>query len=162
MEKRCSSFFWIALWSADRWETWNMVLSPRIFIETLKLDDMQLAYNQFHFFLTCVFRIQCRAKIRKPCSIKIIPRSLVFTIDLSYMKIHIFALWWRDEIKRSSQLRALLKRVVVNRTWKIPVQRSTNWANTPTGSWSMNWVQINIQVKYLIKISKKGGNLHMS
>ena len=80
MEKRCSSFFWIALWSADRWETWNMVLSPRIFIETLKLDDMQLVYNQFHFFLTCVFPIQCRAKIRKPCSIKIIPRSLVFTI----------------------------------------------------------------------------------
>ena len=80
MEKRCSSFFWIALWSADRWETWNMVLSPRIFIQTLKLDDMQLVYNQFHFFLTCVFRIQCRAKIRKPCSITIIPRSLVFTI----------------------------------------------------------------------------------
>ena len=26
------------------------------------------------------------------------------------------------------------------------VQRSTNWANKPTGSWSMNWVQINIQV----------------
>ena len=34
------------------------------------------------------------------------------------MKIHIFALQWRDEIKRSSQLRTLLKRVVVNRTWK--------------------------------------------
>ena len=31
------------------------------------------------------------------------------------MKIHIFALRWRDEIKRSSQLRTLLKRVVVNR-----------------------------------------------
>ena len=30
-----------------------------------------------------------------------------------YMKIHIFALRWRDEIKRSSQLRTLLKRVVV-------------------------------------------------
>ena len=36
--------------------------------------------------------------------------------DFRYMKIHIFALWWRDEIKRSSQLRTLLKRVVVNRT----------------------------------------------
>ena len=34
------------------------------------------------------------------------------------MKIHIFALRWRDEIRRSSQLRTLLKRVVVNRTWK--------------------------------------------
>ena len=80
--------------------------------------------------------------------------------DFRYMKIHIFALRWRDEIKRSSQLRTLLKRVVVNRTWKkiqaragfelmtsaIPVQRSTNRANKPTGSWSMNWVQINIQV----------------
>ena len=31
-------------------------------------------------------------------------------------------------------------------TSAIPVQRSTNWANKPTGSWSMNWVQINIQV----------------
>ena len=74
------------------------------------------------------------------------------TIEL-ILTIHIFALRWRDEIIRSSQLRTLLKRVVVNRTWKkfpmtsaIPVQRSTNWANKPTGSWSMNWVQINIQV----------------
>ena len=80
--------------------------------------------------------------------------------DFRYMKIHIFALRWKDEIRRSSQLRTLLKRVVVNRTWKkfqartgfepmtsaIPVQRSTNWANKPTGSWSMNWVQINIRV----------------
>ena len=39
-------------------------------------------------------------------------------LDFRYMKIHIFALRWRDEIKRSSQLRTLLKRVVVNRTWK--------------------------------------------
>ena len=38
--------------------------------------------------------------------------------DFRYMKIHIFALRWRDEIKRSSQLRTLLKWVVVNRTWK--------------------------------------------
>ena len=27
--------------------------------------------------------------------------------DFSYMKIHLFALRWRDEIKRSSQLRTL-------------------------------------------------------
>ena len=73
-----------------------------------------------------------------------------------HMKIHIFALRWGDEIRRSSQLRTLLKLVVVSRTWKkiqartgfepmtsaIPVQHSTNWANKPTGSWSMNWVQI--------------------
>ena len=32
------------------------------------------------------------------------------------MKTHIFALRWRDEIKRSSQPRTLLKRVVVNTT----------------------------------------------
>ena len=31
-------------------------------------------------------------------------------------------------------------------TSAIPVQRSTNWANKPTRSWSMNWVLINIQV----------------
>ena len=36
--------------------------------------------------------------------------------DFRYMKIHIFALRWKDEIRRSSQLRTLLKRVVVNRT----------------------------------------------
>ena len=28
-------------------------------------------------------------------------------------------------------------------TSAIPVQRSTNWANKPTGSWAMCWVQIN-------------------
>ena len=38
-------------------------------------------------------------------------------VDFRYMKIHIFALRWRDEIKRYSQLRIPLKRVVVNRTW---------------------------------------------
>ena len=36
--------------------------------------------------------------------------------DFRYMKIHIFALRWRDDINRSSQLRTLLKLVVVNRT----------------------------------------------
>ena len=36
--------------------------------------------------------------------------------EFRYMKIHIFALRWRDEIRRSSQLRTLLKLVVVNRT----------------------------------------------
>ena len=41
--------------------------------------------------------------------------------DFRYMKIHIFALRWRDEIKRSSQLRRLLKRVVVNRTRSGPI-----------------------------------------
>ena len=38
--------------------------------------------------------------------------------DFRYMKIHIFALRWKDEIRRSSQLRTLLKLVVVSRTWK--------------------------------------------
>ena len=49
--------------------------------------------------------------------------------DFRYMKIHIFALRWRDEIKRSSQLRTLLKRVVVNRTWKRfrPVRDLNPW-----------------------------------
>ena len=39
------------------------------------------------------------------------------------MKIHIFVLRWRDEIRRSSQLRTLLKLVVVNRTWKKKKKR---------------------------------------
>ena len=43
---------------------------------------------------------------------------LWWIILIHCVKIHIFALRWRDEIKRSSQLRTLLKRVVVNRTWK--------------------------------------------
>ena len=44
MEKRYSSFFWNALWSADSRATRNTVLSTstRIFIETLKIDDMEL------------------------------------------------------------------------------------------------------------------------
>ena len=81
MEKRYSSFFWNALWSANRRATRNTVLSTssRISIETLKTDDMELI-NFFMFFLTWVFRMQCRAKIRKPCSIKMISRSLNFTI----------------------------------------------------------------------------------
>ena len=45
------------------------------------------------------------------------------------MKIHIFALRWGDEIRRSSQLRTLLKLVVVNRTWKKfrPVRDLNPW-----------------------------------
>ena len=35
------------------------------------------------------------------------------TEEFRYMKIHIFALRWRDEIRRSSQLRTLLKLIVV-------------------------------------------------
>ena len=35
---------------------------------------------------------------------------------------------------------------ILSSWWISAVQRSTNWANKPTGSWSMNWVQINIQV----------------
>ena len=51
------------------------------------------------------------------------------TKDFRYMKIHIFALRWRDEIKGSSQLRTLLKLVVVNRT--LVSQRS--WVQIPYG-----------------------------
>ena len=49
--------------------------------------------------------------------------------EFRYMKIHIFALRWRDEIRRSSQLRTLLKLVVVNRTWK----KIQNWVQIPYG-----------------------------
>ena len=82
MEKRYSSFFWIALWSADRRATCNMVLSTstQIFIETLKIDDVELIIGLMFFFLTWVFRMQCRAKIRKPCSRNMILGSLLFTI----------------------------------------------------------------------------------
>ena len=47
-----------------------------------------------------------------------------------YMKIHIFALRWKDEIRRSSQLRTLLKLVVISRTWKKffrPVRDLNPW-----------------------------------
>ena len=64
------------------------------------------------------------------------------------------------ESKISSQLITLLKRVVESRTWKkfrpvrlfepmtsaIPVQRSTNWANKPTGSWLVRGSKYAIQV----------------
>ena len=34
--------------------------------------------------------------------------------DFRYMKIHIFVLRWRDEIKRSSQLAAILHILMIN------------------------------------------------
>ena len=48
------------------------------------------------------------------------------------MTIHIFALRWKDETRRSSQLRTLLKRVVVNRTWK-KFQARTGFDQLPVG-----------------------------
>ena len=48
--------------------------------------------------------------------LKFISVNIYVLKDFRYMKIHIFALRWKDEIKGSSQLRTLLKRVVVNRT----------------------------------------------
>ena len=41
--------------------------------------------------------------------------------DFRYMKIHIFALRWKDEIRRSSQLRTLLKRVVAMDVYLDPM-----------------------------------------
>ena len=87
--------------------------------DTLK---QKIAKHHFKFNLCFYFdnRIQFRfeellgrllAKNQSFSSVVITPRE-----DFRYMKIHIFALQWRDEIKRSSQLRTLLKRVVVNRT----------------------------------------------
>ena len=40
--------------------------------------------------------------------------------EFRYMKIHIFALRWRDEIRGSSQLRTLLKLVVEYGRVQIP------------------------------------------
>ena len=34
----------------------------------------------------------------------------------------------------------------------IPVQRSTNWAYKPTGSWSLCWIQINLQALFQILV----------
>ena len=96
MEKRCSSFFWIPLWSADRGTTWNMVLStPQIFILTQKLDDMELIISLM-FFLTWVFRMQCKAKIRKPCSTNLISRSLLSQYSNKFVIYSLrFLLVWR-------------------------------------------------------------------
>ena len=44
--------------------------------------------------------------------------ELLVSLKIKPSVLHIFALRWRDEIRRSSQLRILLKLVVVNRTWK--------------------------------------------
>ena len=68
MEKRCSSFFWIPLWSAGRGATWNMVLStPRIFILTQKLDDMELIISLM-FFLTECFACSVERKSGNPAA----------------------------------------------------------------------------------------------
>ena len=97
MEKRCSSFFWIPLWSADRGATWNMVLStPRIFILTQKLDNMELI-TSLMFFLTWVFRMQCRAKIRKPCRTNLISRSLLSQYSNKFVVYLLrYLLVWRE------------------------------------------------------------------
>ena len=41
--------------------------------------------------------------------------------DFRYMKIHIFALWWRDKITRSSQLRILEACTQDGKTTLLPV-----------------------------------------
>ena len=55
----------------------------------------------------------------------VVREVLLEKVLLRYMKIHIFALRWRDEIKRSSQLRTLLKRAVEKKETKNyqPVER---------------------------------------
>ena len=45
----------------------------------------------------------------------------VMNEDFRYMKIHIFALRWRDEIKRSSQLRILEACTQDGKTTLLPV-----------------------------------------
>ena len=55
--------------------------------------------------------------------------------DIRYMKIHIFALRWKDEIRRSSQLRTLLKRVVVR-------QLLAQLARSAAPVSQRSWVQI--------------------
>ena len=70
------------------------------------------------FYLNCVAGSEgCPVKLRTDCGTENSVRAaLQCKIYIRYMKIHIFALRWTDEIRRSSQLRTLLKRVVVNRT----------------------------------------------
>ena len=59
-------------------------------------------------------------------------------------EIHIFTLRWRNEIERSSQLKKIQAHMGFEpMTSAIPVQRSTNWANKPTESRLMCWVDIN-------------------
>ena len=62
----------------------NIYVSIHLFIKQqlciyAKYYDMELTISLI-FFFTWVFRIQCRAQIRKPCSINMISRSLIFTI----------------------------------------------------------------------------------
>ena len=54
-------------------------------------------------------------------------KTVYYLKILDIWKLHIFALWWKDEIRRSLQLRTLLKRVVVNRTWKKKFQARTGF-----------------------------------
>ena len=76
---------------------------------THSYDTLKQKIVKHHFKFNLCFDFDNRNQSFS--SVGITPRE-----DFRYMKIHIFALRWRDEIKRSSQLRTLLKRVVVNRT----------------------------------------------
>ena len=54
-------------------------LSNYYYLIIIKVDDMELIIGLM-FFLTWVFRMQYRAKIRKPCNRNMIFGSLLFTI----------------------------------------------------------------------------------
>ena len=98
---------------------WNLRNASQMgTFQTSRLQDAFITSRHFHGVLSYV---TCYND-HKNCNKSI-------TEDFRYMKIHIFALRWRDEIKRSSQLRTLLKRVVVNRTWKNfrPVRDLNPW-----------------------------------
>ena len=64
---------------------------------------------------------------------------------------------WRDEIKRSSQLRTLLKRVVENRTWKKNSGPYAIWTHdlcdTDTALYQLN-LQANWELVYVLGPNK--------
>ena len=90
-----SSVFWFVVWS------WLLLFVPTVFCAELIRDGGIDLVEEW-------FGLKEQTKLTYKSFLKI----------LDIWKFHIFALRWRDEIRRSSQLRTLLKRVVVNRTWK--------------------------------------------
>ena len=76
----------------------------------IKLHAVYLGQPSFRYSLSLNCGIYNHSQINQRCFRYLYKQR---DEDFKYMKIHIFALRWKDEIKRSSQLRTLLKRVVV-------------------------------------------------
>ena len=78
-------------------------------------------------------RYRCYASLIK----KVVVASK--TANLFFLQVVKHNSWSMDEIQKILEEAQNVMKTVV-----ILMQSSTNWANKPTGSWSLCWIQINL------------------